>query len=276
MVLYDLINELKEKYMFNENIKDFDLILQKKDEHHTLTCVFKDTYGIKNKSVTFISSIEDCGEERIKKWVSTLINGVTCVKQLNDKLRDIYDDRDGVHIYFRYSLKNEFKSYVYDWDYDTILISLSRKSIQQLCSLNEDLDISSDNVIIYHDIEDFILNYKQSNIASAINLEIDSSNVYEALSKHMNDRETVINAIRDSKNQHNKIEITSVLASESLGIVCKFKWSVDFDALDIKVGIENNKLYSVKNKEFIRDGEILSGIEKLYKLTAHEITEIFS
>lgn len=274
MSIYELMSSLKDRYTFNENIKDFDLIIKERDEHYVLTCLFRDTYGIKNKSVYFIASLEDFNEEHIRNWVETLIDGVVCIKRLNDKLKDIYEDSSCIHVYFRYSLKNEFKSYIYDWDYDTILVALSRKSIHQLCSIVDDLEISKNSITTYTKLEDFITKYKESDILCDINLELDSINIYEALSKHMNDRDTVINIIKNAKDQHNKIEVTSVLACESLGIVCKFKWNIDFDNLDIKVNIENNKVYSIKNNEFIRDSEILNGIEKLYKLTASEITDI--
>lgn len=274
--LKKVIEELEETYGFNDNLKSFKLVIADCDGYCTVTCLLKDTYGISHKSLFLVSSLENYNPDALKSWIKTLINGIACVKRLNDTLKIIYDDMDGIHVYYRFSLKNEFKSYIYDWDYDRLLISLSRKSISQLCSIIDTLDITRNNISEFECFSEFMSKYRNYYIGSLINLELETDNIYQALSKHMLDRKDVIEMLDELHNTEKKAEVISVLASESLGIVCKFKWEVDYESLDVKVSILDNKIYSIKNKEFIRDSEILSGIEKLYKPIASEISDIFT
>lgn len=266
----ELIKDMKGIYGFCDYLKEFELDVDTDEVHCVFHCYFKDSYGVKSKSAYFSGLTED-NVSGISDWINTLMDGVKAVKELNDALRKLYDEQDSnFRVYYRFSLKNDFNSFVYDWDFDGLIVALACKSIRILRGIEDKNEIAKDT---YDSIEDFIERYWKSKLAVGIAMTMDSD-IYKLLSDGMNNRESVMKYIEEYEDKHYKIEITSVLTCSSLGIICKILWAVNFDTLELNVSIKDGKLYRVKDKEFIRDKEIFDGLERLYKPTAYEIQQM--
>ena len=166
------------------------------------------------------------------------------------------------------------KSYVYDWDYNGIVIALSINSVELL---NNSIDDLLNDVVTYNSFKSFIENYLTNDkIVSSIGIEFASNsvdnNIYDILGYRSESRNSILSTIRNYKNKTGKIKLKSSILSESLGILAKVVWEVDFSNMDLKIYFDENKIFYTEYMDFIRDPEILNGLLKIYK---PNLTDIF-
>lgn len=262
MLSNEFIASLRNKY--NTSIDDFDLKLSGTQ----ITCSVVDSNGIKSKLGYVISDTST--EKEIDSWVCKIVNSINNIRRLNEKSNGEYA------IKYAYVINKETlkKSYVYDWDYNGIVIALSINSIELL---NNSIDELLSEVETYDSFKSFIENYiAKDKVVSSIGIEFNSksvdNNIYDILGYKAESRNSILSTIRNYKNKTGKIKLKSSILSESLGILAKVVWEVDFSNMDIKIYFDENKIFYTEYMDFIRDPEILNGLLKIYK---PNLTDIF-
>lgn len=284
-------------YAYNPAISNISAnIGDDRDTEDYVVCCVKDNYGIEHKTLIYVgNTFSDSSIDSIKDCFKSIVNGITAVQYLNDLIHDS-EAESGISIKFVYTLESAVKSFVYDWDYDSLTIAIARKSAEQLFGIDRETIasiVSEINMNIprgeFKTVFNSILDQSNSSLAKIINLQMqeyidNDRKVMDSLSGGMFLRDDLINELKMtySSFRNNKYtetgwsEYKSVLCSSELGIIARFNWLVSLSRLEIKIELEDSKYYSTFDNEFITDIEKCSGLESVYKLSVSEYSYIFN
>lgn len=262
----EIITTLLETY--EGRFKSLELDIEHRDGGDYVVYKSVDTYGIKNKSVYKIQ--EGTTESDIEQWVDTITRNTFNVMRLNNFL----DSRNkAFKVNYRYVINKQSKaaSYVYAWDYNSIQICLSDKSLHLLDKNVYTLEVIED-YSGYESFAEFISKYLADDyIVNLLGITFESDSIYNVLTTGQYTKKEILDRIHNLRNKSGILGVSSTLISQTLQIICKINWMVNFDTVDISLSFEENKIFSTKDMDFIRDSAILDGLLKLYKPDINDI-----
>jgi hypothetical protein len=268
MDLHNTLDILRDKY--EDYFKRIELDNRLTDNTNYAVLQLVDSHS--KKSTYLFRLSEQTTESDISEWTEKVIGYYLDVRKLNNLLRDSMTDFRIKYKVESFEDMQEF-SILSKWDYRSVEVALSIPSLELL---HKELDYDSEfcNNAHYDGLGDFIKRYlTEDSVVNALEIRFKGDNIYDIMADHQLDKRTAIEKIKNIENKSGVVTLSSVIVSNSLQILCKTNWIVDFDEMDINVTFEENCLFSTKDNKFIRDKEILDGLLKLYKPNLNDIFE---
>lgn len=258
----DLVGKLNREY--NTLINNFSIEV----DADRIILNTEDNYGIKNTSTL---NIEKYTAEQINDWVKDIVDNIRVVQRLNKILEKHNGEFDIQYQYIlnQFTIKN---SIITDWSYNSIKIALSWNSLKLLKRNIETIEENTDKILKYSSLGEFISLYFENDfIGNLIEVDFEYDSVYSNIEAHQLSKEAILNKIKALENKSGVVHVSSTLASKALGLLCKIDWQIDFDNIELDIKFDENKIYSTRDKKFIRDSDILNGLLKLYKPNINNI-----
>lgn len=268
MNLTDNLNILRDKH--ENDFKKIDMSLIERDNKQYVKL---DLHAPKLGQGTYLFCLKDnTTEVEVFDWAENLIVYHYDVRRLNSALDDM---KSNFRIQYKVISGKDIDEYsfIYRWDYRSVDIVLSLKSLSNLHKyLKTNPDLSE--LTQYNNLGDFISNYMSSDyIRNILEVNFNDKNIYDAMASHQLDKEMAIDKIKRVESKHGIVSLSSVIVSRALQILSKVNWVVDFESLDVSITFEEGCIFSTKDNTFIRDKAILDGILKLYKPDLKDIFE---
>ena len=237
--------------------KSVDLDVLFKNDTCAIICDF---YTNKyREKVIFKCKTDSINQDTVLNWANKLIKEITIIDKLNEKLEKLYKENN-YYTLVKYRWSSCEYCEISEWDYDEIIIKLSKDAIEAICAYENELDdlisesnFDADNALDY--IKEF--NIDKFNITIGAQLDEDST-IFEKLTEHMLNFKDIKSLVKqDNKGIQN---LKFVIAFRDLGLIGVFFCKLDYKNQTCDITISDNRLIDTDGERFVRNNKLCEGL----------------
>lgn len=205
------------------------------------------------------TSVDKITQELIIDWANKLIKELTVIDKLNEKLEKAYTENN-YYVLITYRWSNCEYCEISEWDYDELVIKLSRDAIEAICAYESELDdlivdanFDTDNVIEY------IKEFNDDKFNNTIRAQLDDNEtIFNKLTTHMLNFNDLKNLVKQDNKGIQNLKI--VIAFRDLGLIGIFFCKIDYKNQSCDINISENKLIDTDRERFVRNDSLCEGL----------------
>lgn len=210
------------------------------------------------------TSVDKITQELIIDWANKLIKELTVIDKLNEKLEKAYTENN-YYALITYRWSNCEYCEISEWDYDELVIKLSRDAIEAICAYESELDdLIADANFDTDNILEYIKEFNDDKFNNTIRAQLDDNEtIFNKLTTHMlnfNDLKNL--AKQDNKGIQN---LKIVIAFRDLGLIGVFFCKIDYKNQTCDINISENKLIDTDRERFVRNNSLCEGLCEVIK-----------
>lgn len=257
-VLRDNIMEWLDKPLnLSSCFKSVDINVLFKGEVCAIVCDFF-TSKYRDKAI-LKANVEKITQEYVLEWANKLIKELTVIDKLNEKMHRLYKENN-YYALITYRWSNCEYCEISEWDYDELIIKLSRDAVEAVCAYENELDeLITDSNFDTDNILEYIKKFNDDKFNTTIRAQLDDKEtIFNKLTAHMlnfNDLKNLVT--QDSKGIQN---LKIVIAFRDLGLIGVFFCKIDYKNQTCDISISENKLIDTDREKFVRNNNLCDGL----------------
>ena len=247
-----------------------------------LCAIYSFQLNLKNKCQSGFSFELDELDNKLAETIILIQNGSKAIKIVNKILANIFDTGEN-YVKLNYIWGNSEYCKVSYWDYDNLVIELSRSSVKKLSneieSGEKSFELSMrqmlDDNIGYSDIIQTMNSVKNTKFVKEMGIAFESDSIEEEFTRMMLSREDTLSFCK-SYNKSKNLEISNVEVINQLGrFLVQATWNINFKNKDVEIRLKDDKAIDLEDMTIITNYNICSRIEQSLKLSEQEKSLIF-
>lgn len=275
----DNLNKLAKEIVDKLDISQLKFSIEHRDSN--ICIIYNFVCENKYKTGSGFVFNKDSFDNDLTTHIINIQNGCKAISIVN-KIIDSRNDSTGNNIDIQMIWGNSLYSSIAYWDYKTIVIKLSKKSIQNLIELYRNgeqafqvkIEDLIDNDIAKENIVETYKNIPNTRLYKELELEF-NGNMQTELSMNMLSRKDAIQICVNNTSGQN-LELHVVENIKQLGdFITLSIWNVDFKNKTISIKLKDEKVIDNKSEEIIYNYNICSRIEQSLALNDIEKSKIF-
>lgn len=233
--------------------------------------------GIEDKACMVIAR---SGYERFisdfEKVINIVVLGTQAVSELNEKIISIQNENNSSTMFYYNVGINNKSCEIADWDYDKVMIRLSRSASTKLIEIYQSGEIDSllENVNWEMGICEFVREFNKLSISIKLDATLKSQAIEDLLIEHMISVDDIVALLNRGINTNGVSVIKTVCILKELGRFAVISdWKIDNKSKDVSVEITYNKILDLDTGRFVVDNGFVGRVQKRILNNSNKIGE---